>query len=196
MKWEFPEELEFSYDALEPHIDKKTMEIHHQKHHKAYFDNAIKALGGGIPSKSVEDVLLTHVESPVQNNAGGFYNHCLFWKMLSPNSSKEPKGKLKAAIEAKWETFEKFKEEFENVAKARFGSGWAWLAKEKTSEGLEIFSKPNQDHPNIDRYIPILGLDVWEHAYYLNYQNRRPDYVKAFWNVVNWEFCEEQFLSQ
>src|SRR3990167_2971102 len=141
MKWEFPEKLQYAYDALEPHIDAKTMEIHHQKHHRAYFDNAIKALGG-MPSSTVEETLLSHLESAVQNNAGGFYNHALFWQMLTPRSSKAPIGALKNAIDAKWNSFAEFRDAFEKAGLTRFGSGWAWLAKNKSNGEIEIFSEP------------------------------------------------------
>lgn len=189
-KYELPD-LEYDYSALEPHIDARTMELHHQKHHAAYLKNLLAT--GIDTSKSIEEILLSHGQPAVQNNGGGYYNHSLFWKMMSPDGGGAPTGELKEAIENTFGSFEKMKEEFANAAKGRFGSGWAWLLKDKKEGTLRIESRPNQDHPDIGNSIPILGLDVWEHAYYLKYQNRRPDYIEAWWNVVNWSFAKQQF---
>lgn len=185
--------LPFSYDALEPFIDAKTMEIHHSKHHQGYinkFNNAIKDTKfEDIP---LEEVLKSASSLPggVRNNGGGHYNHTLFWSILKPNGGGTPSGSLERAIEDAFGSFDRFKEEFAKAAATRFGSGWAWLIVKDNGE-LDITSTPNQDNPLMDvadiQGTPILGLDVWEHAYYLNYQNRRPDYIEAFWNVINWE---------
>ena len=186
-------QLPYEYDALEPHIDKETMNIHHTKHHNTYVTNLNAALEGqsALASKSLE-ALLADIESvpenirtAVRNNGGGHANHSLFWEILSPNGGGNPEGELAEAIDAKFGSFESFKEEFAKAATTRFGSGWAWLAVNKNGE-LELFSTANQDSPLMEGKTPILGLDVWEHAYYLNYQNRRPEYINAFWNVVNW----------
>ena len=180
--------LKYSYDALEPRIDAKTMEIHHTKHHQAYIDNLNKALPEN--TKSLEEILENVSTYPVavRNNAGGHWNHSFFWEIMSPNAGGEPTGELAEEINKSFGSFEKFKEEFENAAKTRFGSGWAWLVK--NSDGLKICSTPNQDNPLMDlaevKGTPLLGLDVWEHAYYLKYQNKRADYIAAFWNVVDW----------
>ncbi len=190
--------LKYSYDALEPYIDAQTMEIHHTKHHQAYVDNLNKALPEN--TKSLEDILANVSTYPVvvRNNAGGHWNHSFFWEIMSPNAGGEPTGELAEEINKSFGSFEKFKEEFENAGKGRFGSGWAWLVK--TSEGLKVCSTPNQDNPLMDlaevKGTPILGLDVWEHAYYLKYQNKRPDYISAFWNVVNWEEVSELYGSR
>ncbi len=187
--------LKYSYDALEPHIDAQTMEIHHTKHHQAYVDNLNKALPEN--TKSLEEILENISTYPVvvRNNAGGHWNHSFFWEIMGPNAGGEPGGELAEEINKSFGSFEKFKEEFENAAKTRFGSGWAWLVK--TSDGLKICSTPNQDNPLMDlaevKGVPILGLDVWEHAYYLKYQNKRPDYISAFWSVVNWEEVSLRF---
>ena len=187
--------LKYSYDALEPHIDAQTMEIHHTKHHQAYVDNLNKALPEN--TKSLEEILENISTYPVvvRNNAGGHWNHSFFWEIMGPNAGGEPGGELAEEINKSFGSFEKFKEEFENAAKTRFGSGWAWLVK--TSDGLKICSTPNQDNPLMDlaevKGVPILGLDVWEHAYYLKYQNRRPEYIAAFWNVINWEEVSRKF---
>ncbi len=184
-------ELDYDYAELEPHIDARTMEIHHTKHHQAYLTNLINAEID--TTKTIEEILLTRNEPVVQNNGGGFYNHCMFWKMMSPNGGGEPKGPLMNAIIETFGSFEKMKEELIKSGATRFGSGWAWLLKEKKSGKLRIESKANQDHPDVGNSIPIIGIDVWEHAYYLNYQNRRPDYLKAWFNVANWKFAEDQF---
>ena len=196
MAFELPK-LSYDYAALEPHIDAKTMEIHHTKHHQAYVDNLNKAIEGTeLEGKSIEEICKTGTDkTPVRNNGGGHWNHTFFWDILTPGGSKEPVGNVKQAIED-FGGFEKFKEVFTEAAKGRFGSGWAWLIKNANGE-LEITSTPNQDNPLMPvaekQGTPILGLDVWEHAYYLNYQNRRPDYIGAFWNVINWDKVEEKF---
>lgn len=196
MAFELPK-LAYSYDALEPTIDARTMEIHHSKHHQAYVDNLNNAIAGtDLEGKSLEEIQKIGTDKPaVRNNGGGHYNHSLFWELLTPGGSKEPVGNVKAEIE-KIGGFEKFKEDFSNAAKTRFGSGWAWLVK--NSDGsVVVSSTPNQDNPLMPvadvQGTPILGLDVWEHAYYLNYQNRRPDYVSAFFNVINWDKVEELY---
>ncbi len=198
MAFELPK-LSYSYDALEPHIDAKTMEIHHTKHHAAYINNANAALEGTADANtSVEDLLanISKQSVAVRNNAGGHYNHNLFWEVIGPNAGGTPSGDLLEAINASFGSFDSFKEEFAKAAATRFGSGWAWLVK--TDDGkLAVTSTPNQDNPLMDvaevKGTPILGLDVWEHAYYLNYQNRRPDYIAAFWNVVNWDAVAAKF---
>ncbi|GIN38513.1 superoxide dismutase SodA [Heyndrickxia sp. FSL K6-6286] len=192
MAFELPQ-LPYAYDALEPHIDKETMNIHHTKHHNTYVTNLNAALEGNdeLLNKSVEEVIANLDAVPeakrtaVRNNGGGHANHSLFWKLLSPNGGGEPTGELAEAINKKFGSLDKFKEEFATAAAGRFGSGWAWLVVNNGE--LEVTSTPNQDNPIMEGKTPILGLDVWEHAYYLNYQNRRPDYIKAFWNVVNWD---------
>lgn len=196
MAFELPK-LAYAYDALEPTIDAKTMEIHHTKHHQAYVDNLNNAIAGtDLEGKSLEEIQKTGTDkAAVRNNGGGHYNHSLFWELLTPGGSKEPVGNVKAEIE-KIGGFEKFKEDFSNAAKTRFGSGWAWLVK--NSDGsVTVTSTPNQDNPLMPvadvQGTPILGLDVWEHAYYLNYQNRRPDYVSAFFDVINWDKVEELY---
>lgn len=196
MSFELPK-LSYAYDALEPTIDAKTMEIHHSKHHQAYVDNLNNAIAGTeLEGKSLEEIQKTGTDKPaVRNNGGGHYNHSLFWELLTPGGSKEPVGNVKAEIE-KIGGFDKFKEDFSNAAKTRFGSGWAWLVK--NSDGsVVVSSTPNQDNPLMPvadvKGTPILGLDVWEHAYYLNYQNRRPDYVSAFFDVINWDKVEELY---
>ncbi|MBN9336637.1 MAG: superoxide dismutase [Chryseobacterium sp.] len=196
MAFELPK-LNYAYDALEPTIDAKTMEIHYTKHHQAYVDNLNNAIAGTeLEGKSLEEIQKTGTDKPaVRNNGGGHFNHTLFWEILTPGGSKEPVGNVKAEIE-KIGGFEKFKEDFSNAAKTRFGSGWAWLVK--NSDGsVVVSSTPNQDNPLMPvadvKGTPILGLDVWEHAYYLNYQNRRPDYVSAFFDVINWDKVEELY---
>ncbi len=196
MAFELPK-LGYAYDALEPTIDAKTMEIHHTKHHQAYIDNLNKAIAGtDLEGKTIEEICKTGTDKPVvRNNGGGHYNHSLFWEILTPGGSKEPIGNVKTAIE-NYGGFEKFKNDFSEAAKTRFGSGWAWLCK-KGDGSVAVCSSPNQDNPLMPvadcQGIPLLGLDVWEHAYYLNYQNRRPDYVTAFFEVINWDKVEEKF---
>ena len=196
MAFELPK-LAYSYDALEPTIDARTMEIHHSKHHQAYVDNLNNAIAGtDLEGKSLEEIQKIGTDKPaVRNNGGGHFNHSLFWELLTPGGSKEPVGNVKAEIE-KIGGFEKFKEDFSNAAKTRFGSGWAWLVK--NSDGsVVVSSTPNQDNPLMPvadvQGTPILGLDVWEHAYYLKYQNRRPEYVSAFFDVINWDKVEELY---
>ncbi len=191
MAFELPK-LDYAYDALEPHIDAKTMEIHHTKHHQAYIDKANDALKGtDLEGKPVEEVLANLGSLPkdkqtgVRNNAGGHLNHSMFWKMMSPDGGGEPTGDVAAAINAAFGDFASFKKAFAEAAAGRFGSGWAWLVADGGK--VEVVSTPNQDPPLLVGKTPILGLDVWEHAYYLKYQNKRPDYVEAFWNVVNWD---------
>ncbi len=186
-------ELPYAYDALEPHIDAQTMEIHHTKHHQAYINKVNDAIKGSeFEQMAIDDLLKSidkvpeSIRTAVRNHGGGHSNHSLFWTILSPNGGGEPSTGLKAQIDAELGGFEKFKEDFETAAKGRFGSGWAWLLVSKDGK-LVVTSTPNQDSPLMEGHTPVLGLDVWEHAYYLKYQNRRPEYVKAFWNVVNWE---------
>ena len=191
MAFELPA-LSYAYDALEPYIDARTMEIHHTKHHAAYTSKLNDALqGSDAENKSIEEILgnMSKYSVGVRNNGGGFYNHNLFWEILSPKGGGEPAGELKSAIDQSFGSFQKFREEFSNAAATRFGSGWAWLVA--GNGGLKVTSTANQDNPLMDfadvKGTPILGLDVWEHAYYLKYQNRRPEYIEAFWNVINWE---------
>ena len=196
MAFELPK-LNYAYDALEPTIDAKTMEIHYTKHHQAYVDNLNKAIGGtDLEGKSLEEIQKVGTDKPaVRNNGGGHFNHTLFWEILTPGGSKEPVGQVKAEIE-KIGGFEKFKEDFSNAAKTRFGSGWAWLVK-NADGSVVVSSTPNQDNPLMPvadvKGTPILGIDVWEHAYYLKYQNKRPDYVSAFFDVINWDKVEELY---
>ncbi|GGH97901.1 MULTISPECIES: superoxide dismutase [Mammaliicoccus] len=198
MAFELPK-LPYAYDALEPHIDKETMEIHHTKHHNTYvtkLNDAVK--GTDLESKSIEDIIKNlnsvpeNIRTAVQNNGGGHYNHSLFWELLTPNAS-EPSGEVVDAISSTFGSLDKFKEEFAAAAAGRFGSGWAWLVVDNGE--LAIVSTPNQDNPISEGKLPVLGLDVWEHAYYLNYQNRRPDYINAFWNVVNWDKVNELYQA-
>ena len=198
MAFELPK-LPYAYDALEPHIDKETMEIHHTKHHNTYvtkLNDAVK--GTDLESKSIEDIVKNlnsvpdDIRTAVQNNGGGHYNHSLFWELLTPNAS-EPSGEVVDAISSTFGSLDKFKEEFAAAAAGRFGSGWAWLVVDNGQ--LAIVSTPNQDNPISEGKLPILGSDVWEHAYYLNYQNRRPDYINAFWNVVNWDKVNELYQA-
>ncbi len=191
-------DLPYAYDALEPHIDEQTMRVHHDKHHQAYVDKANGALEGtDWADRDVEDVLQNlsslpdDKQGPVRNNAGGHYNHSLFWQMMSPDGGGEPQGELATAIDEAFGSFDAFKEEFKNAGIARFGSGWAWLVKD--GSGLAVVSTPNQDAPISDGKTALLGADVWEHAYYLKYQNRRPDYIAAFWNVVNWDEVSRRY---
>ncbi|MGK0554408.1 superoxide dismutase [Macrococcus capreoli] len=197
MAFELPQ-LPYAYDALEPHIDKETMEIHHTKHHNTYVTNLNAAVEGTeFAELSIEDLMKKINEVPadkktaVVNNGGGHYNHSLFWTLLAPG--KEATGEVVDAINAKFGSLDVFKEEFAKAATTRFGSGWAWLVVNNGE--LEVVSTPNQENPLMEGKTPILGLDVWEHAYYLNYQNRRPDYISAFWNVVNWEKVNELYLA-
>ena len=192
-------ELHYAYDALEPHFDARTMEIHHTKHHQGYTTKVNAALEGtAYESSSIEDVLANISSLPadkqqaVINNGGGFANHSLFWSILSPNGGGNPSGSLATAIDADLGGFDVFKEAFANAAATRFGSGWAWLSID-SSKKLVVHSTANQDSPIMDGYTPILGLDVWEHAYYLHYQNRRPDYISAFWSVVNWDQVQANY---
>jgi len=198
MAFELPQ-LPYAYDALEPHIDKETMNIHHTKHHNTYVTNLNNALEGNteLLSKSVEEVIANLDAVPeaartaVRNNGGGHANHSLFWQILSPNGGGEPTGAIADAINSKFGSYESFKDEFAKAATTRFGSGWAWLVVNNGS--LEVTSTPNQDSPLMEGKTPILGLDVWEHAYYLRYQNRRPEYINAFFNVINWEEVTKRY---
>jgi superoxide dismutase, Fe-Mn family len=198
MAFELPK-LPYDFNALEPHIDAKTMEIHHGKHHNGYVTNLNNAIAGtDLEGKSLEDLMkVAGSNAAVRNNGGGHFNHSLFWTILSPNGGGNPSGVLAAAIDSKFGSFDAFKEEFGKAAATRFGSGWAWLSV--ANGELVVSSTPNQDNPLMDvadvKGTPILGLDVWEHAYYLNYQNRRPDYVAAFWNIVNWEEVAKRFAA-
>ncbi|MUV39627.1 Superoxide dismutase [Lentibacillus sp. JNUCC-1] len=197
-KFELPE-LPYAYDALEPTIDKETMNIHHTKHHNTYVTKLNDAIEGhaDLQNKSIEelvsdmDAVPEDIKTAVRNNGGGHANHSLFWKVMSPNGGGEPSGELADKINSKFGSFDKFKEAFETAAKGRFGSGWAWLVVDNGD--IAITSTPNQDSPLMDGKTPILGLDVWEHAYYLKYQNRRPEYASAFWNVVNWDEVEKNY---
>ncbi len=199
MSFELPK-LTYEYTALEPNIDARTMEIHHSKHHQAYVTNLNNAIAGtDAENLSIEDICknISKYPAPVRNNGGGHFNHSLFWKVIGPNAGGSPSGKLLEAINADLGGMDKFKEEFTKAATTRFGSGWAWLC---VKEGkLCVCSTPNQDNPLMDiaecKGNPILGLDVWEHAYYLHYQNRRPDYIGAFWNVVNWAEVEKMYAE-
>jgi Fe-Mn family superoxide dismutase len=193
--------LGYSYDALEPFIDARTMEIHHTKHHQAYITNLNAAIQGTeFESYPIEaliaeiDKLPEAIRPVVRNNGGGHANHSLFWQLLSVSGARTPSGPLADAIVATFGSVDSFKEKFETAAKTRFGSGWAWLSVNSAKQ-LEVASLPNQDSPVMEGKTPILGLDVWEHAYYLNYQNRRPDYVAAFWNVVNWSEVERLYVE-
>ena len=200
MAFELPQ-LPYDFSALEPHIDAKTMEIHHGKHHNAYVTNLNKAIEGSeLEGKSLDELMknISSASAAVRNNGGGHYNHSLFWTVIGPNGGGEPSGELADAINSKFGSFAAFKEEFNNAAATRFGSGWAWLSVDSSGQ-VQVSSTPNQDNPVMDvaevQGTPILGLDVWEHAYYLNYQNRRPDYISAFWNVVNWEEVSKRYAS-
>jgi len=189
--------LDYSYDALEPHIDKETMEIHHTKHHAGYTKNLnAGVIGTEFENKSIEQILMNpNIPNAIRNNGGGYYNHCLFWDILSPTNNHSS-NEMIGLIEKTFGSCDVMKEEFSKAAATRFGSGWAWLCA-KNGE-LSICSTPNQDNPLMDSGCggtPILGLDVWEHAYYLNYQNRRPDYIKAFWNIVNWKAVEDKYQA-
>lgn len=199
MAFELPA-LPYAYDALEPHIDARTMEIHHSKHHAGYTNNLNNAVNGTeLEGLSIDELLANHVDiTAIRNNGGGFYNHNLFWTVMSPNGGGNPDGELAAAIDSSFGSFDSFKEQFNKAAATRFGSGWAWLCKHPGGK-LEVCSTANQDNPLMPGVgcsgTPILGLDVWEHAYYLNYQNRRPDYIGAWWNVVNWEEVAKNYAG-
>lgn len=199
MAFELPN-LPYAYDALEPHIDARTMEIHHGKHHAGYTNNLNAAIeGSDLAGKSIEDICTNMDMSnmAVRNNGGGFYNHSLFWSVMSPNGGGEPTGELADAINAACGSFEGFKDAFSKAAATRFGSGWAWLCVHAGGK-VEVCSTPNQDNPLMPEGCggtPILGLDVWEHAYYLNYQNRRPDYINAFFNVINWDEVSRRYAE-
>ncbi len=200
--------LGYAYDALEPHIDAKTMEIHHSKHHQAYITNLNNAIAGKpeLEAKSSAELIANlaavpeDIRTAVRNNAGGDVNHTFFWKVIAPGGAKAPSGELAAAIDKAFGSFDAFKEAFAKAGVTRFGSGWAWLCK-KADGSLVVCSSANQDHPSMGSDFggcgntPILGLDVWEHAYYLNYQNRRPDYIAAFWSVVNWDVVAANFAG-
>lgn len=190
-------DLTYSYDALEPFIDTKTMEIHHQRHHNLYLTNLNNAIkDSDMSSLSIEDICKNHSENiGIRNNGGGHYNHSLFWNILSPDGGGDPAGKVKELIDSSFGSYENFKEKFKNAAMTRFGSGWAWLCQ--VDDHLEICSTANQDNPLMpgicnDKSNPLLGLDVWEHAYYLNYQNKRIEYIDAFYNLINWEIVNKR----
>jgi Fe-Mn family superoxide dismutase len=199
MAFKLPD-LNYDFNALEPYIDGRTMEIHHGKHHGGYTSKLNTAVeGSALADQSIEEILAgagSH-GAAVRNNGGGFYNHTLFWEVMSPNGEGRPEGDVLKAINEAFGSFDEFKSQFSNAAATRFGSGWAWLVK--TNGGLVVTSTPNQDNPLMDvtevKGLPILGLDVWEHAYYLKYQNRRPDYIEAFWNVINWSEVNKRFGS-
>ena len=192
--------LPYNFDELEPHIDSKTMQIHHGKHHAGYTNKLNAAIAGtDLEGKTIEDILknLDMNNTAVRNNGGGYFNHCLFWTVMGPNCGGEPEGALAGAIEKSFGSFDDFKSKFAAAAATRFGSGWAWLCVDSDG-GLEVCSTANQDNPLMPGECgktPILCLDVWEHAYYLNYQNRRPDYIKAFWNIVNWSVVEAKYQA-
>ena len=197
MSFELPK-LAYDYNALEPHIDGKTMEIHHSKHHQGYTNNLNNVIAGtDMESKSIEEICATPgLSGAVRNNGGGYYNHCLFWNIMSPNGGGNPTGELANEIDSTFGGFENFKAEFSAAAGTRFGSGWAWLGVNNGK--LKISSSANQDNPLMDDQCgctPILCLDVWEHAYYLNYQNRRPDYISSFFNVINWEEVNRRYIA-
>ena len=199
MAFELPS-LPYAFNALEPHFDARTMEIHHGKHHNAYVTNLNNAIAGtDLEGKSLEELMkVAGSNTAVRNNGGGHWNHSMFWQILSPTGGGAPSGELAAAIDAKFGSFDAFKETFNKAAATRFGSGWAWLCVDAKKE-LCVCSSPNQDNPLMDVAecpgTPIMGLDVWEHAYYLHYQNRRPDYIAAFWNVINWEEVAKRYAA-
>lgn len=199
MAFELPS-LPYALDALAPHIDARTMEIHHGKHHNAYVTNLNAAIvGTDLEGKSLEELMkVAGSSAPVRNNGGGHWNHSLFWEILSPTGGGLPTGELAAAIDAKFGSFDAFKDTFNKAAATRFGSGWAWLCVD-TKKELCVCSSPNQDNPLMDVSdcpgTPVMGLDVWEHAYYLNYQNRRPDYIAAFWNLINWDAVSKRYAA-
>ena len=197
--YELPK-LSYPYDALEPHIDARTMEIHHTKHHAAYVANVNKAIAGTEWAQKSPEELIAHLDKlpesirmTVRNNGGGHVNHSLFWTIMSKNGGGQPKGELAKAIDSQLGGFDKFATDFSDAAAKRFGSGWAWLCVDPRSKKLSVTSTPNQDNPITDGLAPILGVDVWEHAYYLKYQNRRADYVKAFFNVIDWQAVSERY---
>lgn len=201
MAFELPQ-LPYAYDALEPNIDARTMEIHHSKHHNAYTTNLNAAVSGtDMEGKTIENILLNldMKNAAVRNNGGGFYNHNLFWEVMSPNGGGLPTGELLAAIESSFGSFDEFKAKFSKAGATQFGSGWAWLCVQKDGK-LDVCGTPNQDNPLMPGVgcggTPILGMDVWEHAYYLHYQNRRPDYIEAFFNVINWTEVSRRFASE
>lgn len=200
MAFELPK-LPYAYDALEPHIDARTMEIHHSKHHNAYTTNLNAAIAGtDLEGKTIEEILtgLDLSKAAVRNNGGGFYNHNLFWEVMTPNGGGQPTGALADAINASFGSFDEFKAQFSKAGATQFGSGWAWLCVQKGGK-LDVCGTPNQDNPLMPGIgcggTPILGMDVWEHAYYLNYQNRRPDYIEAFFNVINWAEVAKRFAA-
>lgn len=192
------EPLPYQSDALEPHIDARTMEIHHDKHHQAYTDKLNAAIKDTeLEGKSIEEILgrgADALPTAVRNNGGGYHNHNLFWNSLSADGGGEPSGDLAAAINSKFGSFDEFKQKFSDASANQFGSGWGWLVLNGSGE-LEVYGTPNQDSPLMQGHTPLLGLDVWEHAYYLKYQNRRPDYISAFWNVVDWTAVEKRFAD-
>ncbi len=195
--------LPYAYEALEPHIDVQTMRIHHDKHHASYVEklNAAVAKESSLSGKSVEELLRNidsvpeSVRTDIRNNGGGHANHTMFWEIMTPGGAKQPSGELMEAINGAYENFDGFKKAFEEAGSKRFGSGWAWLVKPKGQSKLEVISTPNQDSPLLEGHEPIMGNDVWEHAYYLKYQNKRADYLKAWWNVVNWDKVAERFAA-
>ena len=199
MAFELPD-LPYAFEALEPHIDARTMEIHHDRHHAGYTNNLNNAIAGtDLEGKSIEEIIANvSGNAAVRNNGGGYYNHNLFWEVMSPHGGGNPGGDLGAAIDQAFGSLDDFKESFSKAAATRFGSGWAWLTV-GADGALAVSSTPNQDNPLMDvadvKGTPILGLDVWEHAYYLNYQNKRPEYIQAFWNVVNWDEVSRRFQS-
>ena len=200
MSYELPK-LPYAYDALEPHIDATTMEIHHTKHHNGYTTKLNAALeDAGLADKDLESLFsnISELSGGIRNNGGGYFNHNLFWTILSPNGGGQPTGEVAKAITDAYGSFEAFKEAFDNAAATRFGSGWAWLIVGEDNK-VKVTSTPNQDNPLMDvaddKGTPILGLDVWEHAYYLNYQNKRPEYIGAFWNLVNWDEVEKRYQA-
>ena len=200
MSFQLPD-LSYNHDALEPHIDTRTMQIHHGKHHAGYTNNLNAAIEGtALSNKSIDDILknLDMNNSAVRNNGGGYYNHCLFWEIMSPSGGGSPSGELANAIEKSFGSLDEFKSQFSSAAGKRFGSGWAWLCAHSNGD-LEICSSANQDNPLMPGIgcggTPILGIDVWEHAYYLNYQNRRPEYISAFFNIIDWESVSEIYMK-
>ena len=200
MSFELPK-LKYAYDALVPYIDEQTMKIHHGKHHQGYTDKLNAAIEGAeMEGKTIENILinLDMANKAVRNNGGGFYNHCLFWEVMSPKGGGEPSGELESAINSAFGSFADFKEKFSEAAKTQFGSGWAWLCVHDGGK-VEICSTPNQDNPLMPEVgcggTPILGIDVWEHAYYLKYQNKRPDYVEAFFNLIDWDEVSKRYMQ-